>query len=57
MTVEKVALITAAGKGMGAAIARELAAMEELDEPKAQEKILDILRAAAAIYNKDKVPA
>ncbi|RZM36831.1 MAG: CarD family transcriptional regulator, partial [Sphingomonas sp.] len=22
-----------------------------------QEKILDILRAAAAIYNKDKVPA
>lgn len=26
MTVEKVALITAAGKGMGAAIARELAA-------------------------------
>ena len=38
-------------------LARELAAMEEVDEPKAQEKILDILRASAAIYNKDKVPA
>ena len=38
-------------------LARELAAMEEVDEPKAQEKILDILRAAAAIYNKEKVPA
>ena len=38
-------------------LARELAAMEEVDEPTAQEKILEILRAAAAIYNKDKVPA
>src|ERR1700710_2530639 len=33
-------------------LARELAAMEETDEKGAQEKILDILRAAAAIYNK-----
>ena len=33
-------------------LARELAAMEEVDEPKAQEKIIDILRAAAAIHNK-----
>ena len=38
-------------------LARELAAMEEVDEPKAQEKILEILRASAAIYNKDKLPA
>lgn len=44
-------------EGATSRLARELAAMEELDEPKAQEKILDILRAAAAIYNKDKVPA
>jgi hypothetical protein len=29
--------------------------MREVDEPTAQEEILDILRAAAAIYN--KVPA
>ena len=28
--------------------------MEEVDEPTAQEKILDILRAAAAIHNKSK---
>ena len=28
-----------------------------IDEPAAQEKILEILRQAAAIYNKDKVPA
>ena len=33
-------------------LARELAAMEQVDEPTAQEKILDILRASAAIYNK-----
>jgi CarD family transcriptional regulator len=33
-------------------LARELAAMETTDEPTAQEKILDILRKAAAIYNK-----
>ena len=36
-------------------LARELAAMEGLDEKAALEKILEILRAAAAIYNKDKV--
>jgi CarD family transcriptional regulator len=28
--------------------------MEEVDEPTAQEKILDILRKAAAIHNKNK---
>jgi CarD family transcriptional regulator len=33
-------------------LARELAAMEAIDEPAAQEKILDILRAAAAIHNR-----
>ncbi|WP_293882464.1 CarD family transcriptional regulator [Sphingomonas sp.] len=33
-------------------LARELAAMEQLDEPKALEKLLEILRASAAIYNK-----
>ena len=38
-------------------LARELAAMEQVDEPKALEKILDILRAAAAIYNKEKPAA
>ena len=38
-------------------LARELAAMEELDEPGALEKILDILRKAAAIHNKDKLAA
>ena len=38
-------------------LARELAAMEETDEPGAQVKILDILRAAAAIYNTDKPAA
>lgn len=38
-------------------LARELGAMEGTDEKKALEKILEILRAAAAIYNKDKVPA
>jgi CarD family transcriptional regulator len=38
-------------------LARELAAMEQVDEPTAQEKILEILRKAAAIHNKDKVPA
>jgi CarD family transcriptional regulator len=31
--------------------------MEETDEKGALEKILDILRKAAAIHNKDKVPA
>ncbi len=38
-------------------LARELAAMEQVDEPTALEKLLEILRAAAAIHNKDKVPA
>jgi CarD family transcriptional regulator len=33
-------------------LARELAAMEQTDEPKAQEKILDILREAAVAYAK-----
>lgn len=33
-------------------LARELAAMEQVDEPKALEKLLEILRASAAIYNK-----
>ena len=33
-------------------LARELAAMEEVDEPKAAEKILDILRASAIAYVK-----
>ena len=33
-------------------LARELGAMEETNELAAQEKILDILRAAAAIHNK-----
>jgi CarD family transcriptional regulator len=28
--------------------------MEQVDEPKALEKILDILNKAAAVYNKDK---
>ncbi|HWL46378.1 MAG TPA: CarD family transcriptional regulator, partial [Sphingomonadaceae bacterium] len=28
--------------------------MENVDEPTAQEKILDILRAAAAVYNANK---
>ena len=38
-------------------LARELAAMEQVDEPTALEKLLEILRAAATIHNKDKVPA
>jgi CarD family transcriptional regulator len=33
-------------------LARELAAMEQIDEPAALVKLLDILRASAAIYNK-----
>ncbi len=32
-------------------LARELAAMEQVDEPAALVKLLDILRASAAIYN------
>jgi CarD family transcriptional regulator len=35
-------------------LARELAAMEQTDEKKALEKILEILNAAAAIHNKAK---
>ena len=35
-------------------LARELAAMEQVDEPKALEQILEILNKAAAIYNKEK---
>jgi CarD family transcriptional regulator len=31
--------------------------MEQTDEPAALQKILDILNKAAAIYNKDKLPA
>jgi len=38
-------------------LARELAAMEQLDEPKALERIIEILRDAAAIYNKEKTAA
>ncbi|MBU0866272.1 MAG: CarD family transcriptional regulator [Alphaproteobacteria bacterium] len=38
-------------------LARELAAMEEIDEKAALEKLLDILRASAAIYNKEKATA
>src|SRR3546814_4212450 len=41
-------------EGATSRLARELAAMEEVDEPTAQEKILDILRKAAAIHNKAK---
>jgi CarD family transcriptional regulator len=33
-------------------LARELAAMRQVDEPTAQEEILQILRASAAIHNK-----
>ena len=38
-------------------LARELGAMEQLDEKAALEKLLDILRASAAIYNKTAAPA
>jgi CarD family transcriptional regulator len=38
-------------------LARELAAMEQLDEPGALAKILEILNKAAAIYNKAKADA
>ena len=36
-------------------LARELAAMEQIDEPAALVKLHEILNAAAVIYNKDKV--
>src|SRR3546814_116868 len=36
-------------------LARELAAMEQVDEPAALEKILEILNKAAAVYNKEKM--
>ena len=54
---EREVAVAVSGGGSNADIARELAAMEQIDEPAAQEKILEILRKAAAIYNKDKVPA
>ena len=38
-------------------LARELAAMEQVDEPKALERIIEILREAAVIYNKEKTAA
>jgi len=38
-------------------LARELAAMEEVDEPKALVKIIDILKAAAPAYAKEKALA
>ena len=38
-------------------LARELAAMEEVDEPTALKQILEILNAAAAIHNKAKAEA
>jgi CarD family transcriptional regulator len=38
-------------------LARELAAMEQIDEPAALVKIVDILKVAAVTWNKDKVPA
>lgn len=44
-------------EGATSRLARELAAMEQLDEAGAVAKILDILRKAAAIYNKDKAAA
>ncbi len=44
-------------EGATSRLARELAAMEQLDEAGASAKILDILRKAAAIYNKDKAAA
>ena len=36
-------------------LARELAAVEAVDEPAALEKILEILNKAASVYNKEKV--
>ena len=39
---------------LGNDVGRELAAMEQVDERTAQAKILDILRKAAAVHNKDK---
>jgi CarD family transcriptional regulator len=38
-------------------LARELAAMEQVDEPKALEKIIEILKIAAPAYAKDKAVA
>ena len=38
-------------------LARELAAMEQIDEPTALVKILEILNKAAAIYNREKAAA
>ena len=44
-------------EGACSRLARELAAMEQVDEPAAQVMIVDILRASAAIYSKDKTAA
>jgi CarD family transcriptional regulator len=38
-------------------LARELAAMEQIDEPAALEQILEILNKAASVYNKEKAAA
>jgi CarD family transcriptional regulator len=38
-------------------LARELAAMEQVDEPAALVKILEILNKAAAVYNREKAAA
>ena len=37
-------------------LARELAAMEQVDEPTAVQKLIEILKKAAEIYNKTAVP-
>ena len=37
-------------------LARELAAMEQVDEPTAVQKLIEILKKAAEIYNKSSVP-
>ena len=44
-------------EGACSRLARELGAMEGTDEKAAQAKILEILNAAAAIYNRDKAAA
>ncbi|NJC34231.1 CarD family transcriptional regulator [Sphingomonas jejuensis] len=42
-------------EGAASRLARELAAMEQIDEKSAHAKLLEILNKAAAIYNKEKV--
>src|SRR3546814_20703360 len=44
-------------EGATSRLARELAALEEVDEQTAQEKILDILRKAAALQDRTSVVA